>query len=309
MDARPGKFLGFVPVKYAPIAMLLLAAALYGTYPSLNKFAAEDGVPPFAYTFWFSILGALLCLIVCGLQGIRPGFSSMHIKAYAATGILGATIPTVMLAYAAPKLPASVVSLVLSLTPGTTYALALAVRMDRLRAISIAGLVLGLCGVCFIVLPQGALPDGTQIVWLLLAATAPVCFAFSNIAAVRYRPPASPSIGLSFGMLLLGGLAILPFVVATESYYIPSLTGGAGSWAIFAVAAIMAAFIYLFFEIVRLAGPVFFAQFNYLSLIAGIAWASVLFRERPSWWFAAASILMLLGVLMVNAGTRAAVRE
>lgn len=303
------KWLGILPLKYAPVVLLILAAGLYGTYPSLNKFAAEDGVPPFAYTFWFSFLGAVLCLLVCLARGIRPGFTGMHLKAYAATGILGATIPTVTLAYAAPNLPASVVSLILSLTPGTTYALALALRMDQLRIVSITGLLLGLCGVVLIVLPEGALPRGSQVKWLLLILATPVCFAFSNIAAARYRPPASPSVSLAFGLLITGALSILPFMLGTGSYYVPVPMSGVGSWAVLGLACMMAVFICLFFEIVRMAGPVFFAQFNYLSMIAGIAWATILFHERPTMWFFGAGGLMLAGVLLVNAGTRAAVRQ
>ena len=49
----------------------------------------------------------------------------------------------------------------------------------------------------------------------------------------------------------------------------------------------------LFFEIIRRAGPVFFAQFNYLAVLAGVAWAAAVFRERLSIYLVLAMALCL----------------
>jgi drug/metabolite transporter (DMT)-like permease len=57
-----------------------------------------------------------------------------------------------------------------------------------------------------------------------------------------------------------------------------------------------AVFFVLLFEIIRRAGPTFFAQFNYLAVLAGVAWGAVLFGERPGVIFWLALALMLAGV-------------
>ena len=62
--------------------------------------------------------------------------------------------------------------------------------------------------------------------------------------------------------------------------------------------AINAAFLVLFFEIIRRAGPTFFAQFNYLAVLAGVAWGAMVFGERLTPTFFLAMGLMFVGVFL-----------
>jgi len=63
----------------------------------------------------------------------------------------------------------------------------------------------------------------------------------------------------------------------------------------------------LFFEIIRRAGPVFFAQFNYLAVLAGVAWGAVIFGERLSIYLVLAMVLMFVGVFLSGYRRRPAV--
>ena len=58
------------------------------------------------------------------------------------------------------------------------------------------------------------------------------------------------------------------------------------------------AFLVLFLEIIRRAGPVFFAQFNYLAVLAGVAWGAAIFGERLSIYVIVAMVLMFVGVFL-----------
>jgi len=61
----------------------------------------------------------------------------------------------------------------------------------------------------------------------------------------------------------------------------------------------------LFFEIIRRAGAGFFSQFNYLAVLAGIAWAVVIFAERPGVYVWGGALARLcIGLAMVNHGLR-----
>jgi drug/metabolite transporter (DMT)-like permease len=53
-----------------------------------------------------------------------------------------------------------------------------------------------------------------------------------------------------------------------------------------------------------MAGPVFFSQFNYLAVAAGIGWGFALFNERLGIYIWSALALMLVGVLLVTARDR-----
>jgi drug/metabolite transporter (DMT)-like permease len=54
-----------------PVIYLVLAAVSFGATFSLNKLAAEAGMPPLAYAFWQSALAGGLLLIIAGARGHR----------------------------------------------------------------------------------------------------------------------------------------------------------------------------------------------------------------------------------------------
>ena len=76
------------------------------------------------------------------------------------------------------------------------------------------------------------------------------------------------------------------------------MPSGTGAIAALIAAAINAAFFVLFFEIIRLAGPTFFAQFNYLAVLAGVGWSIAIFGEALSIYFFVAMVLMFAGVFL-----------
>ena len=73
-----------------------------------------------------------------------------------------------------------------------------------------------------------------------------------------------------------------------------------GDWALIAVTLISALFFWLLLEIIRLAGPVFFASYNYISPLAGIGWAVLILGERHSVWIWGALALMFAGLFLVT---------
>ncbi|MBT3172799.1 MAG: EamA family transporter, partial [Rhodospirillaceae bacterium] len=161
-----------------------------------------------------------------------------------------------------------------------------------------------LAGVFLMVFPEASLPEPEMAGWLLLSLLAPVSFAMVNAFAGKFRPPEAPSVMLACGLLLASAVFLLPVMFATGQAYIPLGENGIGDWAVLMAVAINAAFWLLFFEIVRRAGSVFFSQFNYLAVLAGIAWAMLIFAERPSVYIWGALALLFLGLALVNRGIK-----
>ena len=177
--------------------------------------------------------------------------------------------------------------------------------MVKFRAICIVGIVVGLTGVALLLVPDASLPEPNMAGWLLLALLAPVCFAMVNAFAGRFRPPEAPSDMLVCGLLVASALFLLPIMFATGQAYVPTGVGGLGDWAILVATAINVIFWLLFFEIIRRAGAGFFSQFNYLAVLAGIAWAVVIFAERPGVYVWGGALARLcIGLAMVNHGLR-----
>lgn len=100
------------------------------------------------------------------------------------------------------------------------------------------------------------------------------------------------------GRLLFGSsFVLLPIMVIAGQWWFP-WTFDNGTIATLIAVAINATFLVLFFEIIRRAGPTFFAQFNYLAVLAGVAWGAIVFGERLTLTFFLAMVLMFVGVFL-----------
>jgi drug/metabolite transporter (DMT)-like permease len=277
--------------------MLVVAALIYGAIFSVNKLAATGGVPPLAYSFWQSFGAGLVLWLVLTLNGERLGVTRQHLVGYIVIGALVIGIPITLLTYIAPRLPAGVMTLVLALSPPFTFVLSVLGRLERFRLMGLLGLLCGFLGVVIVVVPGATLgaPDAWK--WFLLALVAPLLFASSNVAAAVLRPPAASSVAMAAGVLLGSSLVLLPVMLIAGQGWLPR-TFDVGVIGTLIAVGINASFLVLFFEIIRRAGPTFFAQFNYLAVLAGIGWGAIVFGERLTLTFFVAMILMFLGVFL-----------
>ena len=281
--------------------MLITAAVIFGSLFSVNKWAAMSGVPPLAYTFWQSFVAGALLWLCLTLAGDRMGVSRQHIVGYVVIGALVMGFPISLLTFIAPKLPASVMTLVLALSPPFTFAISVLVRVERFRLFGLLGLIVGFLGVLVIVAPGTTLGGPGSWKWFLLALVAPLMFACSNVFAALLRPPAASSAAMSAGVLFGSSLVLLPIMLIASQAWVPQ-SFDAGVIAMILAALINAAFLVLFFEVIRLAGPTFFAQFNYLPVPAGAAWGAVIFHEHLSLYYFLAMLLMFIGMFLTEYG-------
>jgi drug/metabolite transporter (DMT)-like permease len=287
-----------------PTLLLVLGGVAYGGIFSANKFAASVSFPVFAYTFWIALFAGLALLIVGALTGNLPQISRVHLWQYARLAVLALILPVLATAFAARELPAGVITLVLTLVPGLTFLMSFAARFERFQLLSLGGLVLGAAGVLLIILPEQSLPDSGAWIWMLVALIGAFAAAGSNVVAAVFRPPQSSSLALACGILLIGALGMLPVMLLTDGPYLFTDAGWTGIGAMAWVALIHCITFYCFQEVTRRAGAVFFAQFNYLVVAAGLFWALIIFNEKLSLWVWGALACMVAGIWLVNAGQR-----
>ena len=289
-----------------PFVMLAINGVGTGLVFSVNRIAAVAGVPFIAYVFWAALLaGATLLLIGLSL-GMLPPLTFRHLRVYAIMGATGVAVPMTVFAFVAPRMPASVLSLGLILTPMITYALALPIGLERFRARSLAGIVLGFAGVLLVVLPETSLPERSMVGWVLLALIGPTSFAVSNVCAAALRPPQTPSLVMGAGMPLFAALLLLPAMVAEGDWWFFDAGLDRGGAMVLAFGAMLALLFVLMFEMVRLKGPVFFSTGNYIAPIAGVVFAMIIFGESLSPWLWAALAFMLAGLATMNTRRRPA---
>jgi drug/metabolite transporter (DMT)-like permease len=279
---------------------LVGAAIVYGAIFSVNKLAAAAGTPPLAQGFWQSLGGGLLLLIILALKGRKLALGRRHLLSYLVIGALAVGVPMSLLTYAAPHLPGGLQTIVLALSPPLTYFLGMLARIERFRVLGLLGLAFGFAGVLVIIVGLGleeSAPDAWR--WFALSLIAPMLFACSNLAAALLRPPLSSSLSMAAGMLVGSSAMLIPIMAIAGQASVPT---GAGAIAALIAASINAVFFVLFFEIIRLAGPTFFAQFNYLAVLAGVGWSIAIFGEGLSIYFFVAMLLMFAGVFLSARG-------
>ncbi len=291
---------GAARIPLVPTAMLFACGILWGMSFSLNKIAITSGIPFVPYLFWQSLGAGLILFILSVATRNRINLSRAHLKLYGAAALFEFVLPFLALTYVADRLPAGVVSIGQSLVPALTFAFALAFRVDRYSTLKFLGLCIGLAGVLLVLLPEESLPEPDMIGWMLIALLAPLFYGLANTLVAIMRPPESHSIPLAAGLLLCSCVFLLVIMAATGSWWFFDAGLDDGGLALIGVTLLNVVFWYLLFEIIHIAGPVFFASYNYISPLAGIGWAVVFFGERHSVWIWAALALMFISLFLVT---------
>jgi drug/metabolite transporter (DMT)-like permease len=286
-------------------ALLLVMGISWGGSFTLAKIATTAGGPPLGLALWEGLgSGALLWFgLAASGRGLR--FETRHLRFYLVSGLLGVAVPAACLFFAARRLPVGVLSLVVTMVPILTYAVATLAAVERFVWLRAVGLVAGLGGALLVLLPATSLPEPAMAGWALLGFAGSALYALQNVYIAKSRPIDSDSYTLSCGTLLGGGVLLLPAVLATGSLItlLPPPLGpawGAIEWSTVGLTLINAVCTILFFALIRFAGPVFASQVAYVVTLAGILWGIALFGERHSAWVWSAVGLLFLGIALVG---------
>jgi drug/metabolite transporter (DMT)-like permease len=284
-----------MPAAFVNIALLVTASVIYGSVFSINKMAAEAGWHPLQFAFSQSIIAGGVLAIVVVLRRELPSPTPRLLLAFLVIGSLFVGLPITLLSHVAPHLPAALTTLVLALAPVVTLVFAILLRIENFRWQALAGVGCGLAGIAILVAPGSSFGMGEAAGWFLMALIAPLMFGLGNVLSSLLRPPVTASTAMAGGALLGSAVGLLPLLAAMGLLSMPVL-GPAALLPIVLASMVNAVFFVLLFEIIRRAGPTFFAQFNYLAVLAGVAWGAVLFGERPGLIFWLALALMLAGI-------------
>ena len=284
------------------LAMLFVAGITIGSIFTLNNIVAASGIPFVAYIFWQALGAALILAAISFGLGKRIGIGAPLLRFYLVYGLIGLAGPHLIVNFVAPSLPAGLISLIMPLIPMLTYACAILFRIEGLKAIRLAGLLLGLAGVLVVIVPAASLPSPDMMLAFLIVLLAPVSIAFSNIAAAMMRPPETTSLSMAVGGLSVGALFLLPLLAVGDNWWFFDGPMDTGHWAVIIAVMVNAVFFYLLFEVIHREGPVFFATSNYITTLAGIGWGMLLLGEAHSTFIWVALVLLFAGLYLVMKG-------
>ena len=297
--------------KFLFIPALALSGVVYSALFPVNRMSVEYGLPYIGYVFWFSLLATLVLIAVAAYKKELRPLTWPHLRAYLVLGAIGVALPVPLLTFLAPKLPVGIITLLLVLVPLLTYAMSYFLRIEKFRISGMIGVLLGLGGMLFVLVPQTGLPTPDMVGWVLLALVGPLCFASCNAFVVILSPLGAPSLMMAAGRSAGATLLLAPVMAASgHGFVFPTATLD-GNLVILYAAAITAATMVAWFFLVRITGPVFFSQFNYFIVLGGFGWGYILHDEHHSFWvwIATASAFAGLAIFTPGANSHEAAEE
>jgi drug/metabolite transporter (DMT)-like permease len=284
----------------APLPLLVLTGTLLGSILPMSRVAAAAGWSPLAFAFW-PALGSGLLLAAAGWWNSGRTRTARPAMLYSLiTGALGVAIPNSVTFFVMPDLGTGLTSLMYTLAPAFTYAIAWLLRIERFRPLRLAGVVVGLGGAALMVLSRASVTGGS-VWWLALALCAPLSLAMGNVYRKQYMARAMHAGLLGGGMLLGGALSLLPALLASGAWSPPD----GSDWSVMLVQCGLTSVAYIvYFRFQKVADAVYFSQVGYVISATGVCSGLLLFQERLTMLLVLAIAVIIIGVAMVSSRAR-----
>jgi len=289
-------------------SVLITMGALWGLSFSLSRIVVLHGAHPLGVAFWICAIAGLLLLAVTAYR--RPPFRLTGSLAalFVTTGLVGMVIPEAAFFYAAAHVPAGILSITVGVIPILTFVASAVIGAERFTLLRGAGVVLGSLAVVFLITPDDALPDPSQLRWVLLGFVSAASYTVLNLVLALKAPPDADSMLLTCGMFIAAGLVLVPLVSITDGFVPFHWPWGIVEWSIAGMGVANAVAWVLYFVLVDRAGPVFTSFTANMVTLFGVLWGIVIFAEQNSvWvWLSFATIMVALFIVTPRGSDSAA---
>ena len=312
------------------------AGTIWGTTFSLARIATEAGYHPIGLSWWQAIGGCVVLLPWCLWRNefrkleSQPRSSQKprhnpqprpqprpqpkpqptpQLSHMALVGITGNVIPATLLFYAAVYVPAGVLAITIAIVPMLTYAVSVALSLDRFSTRRVSGVLLGFIAIVLIMLPDSVevLPDspvGSTLtdsrLWIAAALFAGIFYTIENIFVDARVPRGTSMPVLLCGGMLIAALLLLPLVVLNGAFVKLTVPLNRAEWSIIAMMFASSIAYLMYLTLIKLAGAVFASMSGYVVTLSGVLWGIVIFNESHSTLIWIALLLMLLGMGLVT---------
>lgn len=283
------------------LALFLIGAGWASSTPMV-KTATLAGHHPTGIMVLQTTANVLIVGLALALTGRlrRLPLDAPHLRLYLVVGLFGMAVPHMVGLTATANLPSGVMSILYSLVPVFSLPLALALGVERPRALRIAGVLVGASAIALLVGPEASLPEPGLWAWVLFGALAPLCYACEGMYVSQSRALAAGPFSVLWvgSVLALGPSIVLLFVF--DGFYWPESGFGLPEAALFGSGLVSVLAYTAFLVLLRRTGPVFGAQVSYVVTGLGVVFAFVFLGERYSSWVWAALGLLFIGLFLVQ---------
>ncbi len=274
------------------IGLLVAVSFLLALQTIVAKVAVSHAVPMLSFL--------TVCILTSGTVLLvfskRPKMTPALWRYCVISGALYA-FPNALGFVAVGELGAGFVALVFSFTSLVTWVISVTLGVERPTMIRIIAVLIALAGGCLIAMSKASGGDA-PLGWVLIAMTFPVIIGIGNVFRTMHWPAGVAPLFLAAVMLIFGGLTVLPFAVILEGQ-----AGIIGPWEIYlAEIAVMISAYILYFQLQRLAGPVYLSQIGGLIALFGAVIAVLFLGETLPSLILPAGVLIALGIVLFHRG-------
>lgn len=283
---------------YAAIFLLFCLGFIWGSGYTLAKYAMTNGVPPLGYAFW-QALGPAILLTTLSFFNKSVTFSSykQNIPFFLISGLLGIAIPNTNMYFIASYIPAGLLAVLVNTVPLIVYPLALASKQEQFDKWRFLAVILGLIGIYFIISPQ---INSHLTPWFSLVLISPLCFALCSIFIAVKQPSSLNNYQAASGMLITASVLLLPLVLQQQAFYPLTYPFSTASWVVIAEIFLSSLGYLLYFQLIRLAGPVFYSLTGAVVALTGLFWGYAIFAEIPHIKQGLAAFCIITAILVLS---------
>ena len=288
------------PSNASVAVQFVLAGIVWGSSFLFMKVALE-GISPGQVAWSRLVLGALTLGLFVALQRDRLPRS---LKVWGHMTVLALSfcvIPFLLFSWAQQHVTSGLASIYNATTPIMTAVMAgLLFRVERLKAVQIAGILAGILGVVVIIAPWQGLDLSQSLVaqFAILGATA--CYGFS-LAYMRRFVSNSGMTALVFSFLNIGIAAVImllltPVVALSPVSLDPWIIGS-----VLLLGCLGTGVAYIWNQnTVRAWGPTRASTVTYITPIVGVALGTLILGEQISWNEPVGALVVFLGILLAQ---------
>ena len=282
-----------------PLLLLIFLGSSWGLYFSLLKIAVLSGISYVGILTLTTVGVGIGMTAIALLRGRKPEFKLRHIIFYLVCALSGYLLPMIAELLVIAHMPAGLLTLIVSISPLATLLIAWLMKTDIINLPRVAGIVLGAFAIFAILLPDAHISAEVAWHWLLIALFVPVSYSIHHNFAARCWPAGSDSYQVACGEAIFASLILIMFSLFNWQWR-DVQSWNQGHNAIFFMAAISLVDIYIYFELIRLKGPIYTSHANYFMVISGVLWGMMMFAERPSPLMWISALLLVASLYLIG---------
>lgn len=285
-------------------AILVAMGAGWGLSQPLTKVAVSTGYGHFGLVLWQLVIAVGLMGSICAIRRKGVPFTWRTLRLYFIIAMIGTIFPNTISYQAAVHLPAGVMSLLLSIIPMFSFAIALVLGNDHFAVRRLMGLGLGLIGVLIIIAPAVDLGQDIPIFWAAIYLVTALFYAFEGNYVAKWGTEGLDAFQVTLGAAVLGLLVALPLAWSNGQLIAPQWPLPVAQRALIGTSVVHVMVYATYVWLVTRAGAVFTAQVSYLVTGFGLVWARAILGEAYSAALVLALGAMFAGMYLVQPQTK-----